>query len=94
MYMAVLQISSIRHTFRVAQIAVLLWNKCPTKNYFKYLDYISIFLFRLLIELLKNININRQAINLVKSKQLPYRLLYSPNLEELKELKYYIKSYL
>lgn len=60
----------------------------------EYSDYIHIFFFDLAIELIKNININKYAIWLIKRKQALYRSIYTLSLIELKTLKAYIKTYL
>ena len=74
------------------QIAALQQDQAFTKVSAKYTDYINIFLFNLATELPENTSINKHVINLVKGKQLPYRLIYSLGLIELKTLKTYIKT--
>ncbi len=50
------------------QIKLLLANKVSIEVLFKYLDYIDIFLFHLIMELPKNTSINKHTIKLVKDK--------------------------
>lgn len=52
---------------------------------------ITSFFFYLAIEFFKNININKYAIKLIKSKQPLYWPIYSFNLIELEIWKIYIK---
>lgn len=52
------------------------------------------FSFNLVMELPENTSINEYAIELKKSKQLPYRPIYSLKLVELETLKTYIETYL
>lgn len=53
------------------------------------------FLFKLVIDLSENININKYAIKLKDSKQLFYKPIYSLRLIKLLEtLKIYIKTHL
>ena len=47
----------------------------------------------LAIELLKNISMNKHAIELIDGKQLPYEPIYAFCLVELETLKTYIKIY-
>lgn len=77
----------------VTQIVVFKWDKVLTKVVAKYIDYADIFLFNLVIELLKNTNINQYAIELVKNKHLLYGFIYTSSLVELQTLKAYIKTY-
>lgn len=57
----------------------------------KYLNYVNILLEKLIIILLKHININNYAIKL--EKKIPfYDLIYFLNLIKLKILKIYIKT--
>lgn len=58
----------------------------------EYLDFINIFLKKIIIELLKYFNINKYTINLESNKQLPYEPIYSLNLIEFKTFKTYIKT--
>lgn len=69
-------------------------NKAVIKMLSKYLDYNNVFLFGLIIKLFENISINKYIIELIKSKQLSYRPIYSLRLIELETLKTYIKIYL
>lgn len=47
----------------------------------------------LTIDLLENIGINKYAIELIKGKQAPYRLIYLLNPVELETLKAYIETH-
>lgn len=58
------------------------------------MDYIVVFLFDFIIELSENTNINKHAIKLIESKQLPYKLIYSLKTVELEAFKTYIEIYL
>lgn len=60
----------------------------------KYSDYLNVFSFDLVIELSKNIGINKYAMKLIRSIQLFYKLIYALSLIELEILKTYIKTYL
>lgn len=53
-----------------------------------------VFFTNLIIELFKNININKNNIELIEDKKLSYQLIYSLNKIELKTLKTYIEFYL
>ena len=52
------------------------------------------FLCDLVMQLAKNIGINKHAIKLEKCKHPLYRLIYSLELVELETSKIYIKTYL
>lgn len=60
----------------------------------KYFEYINVFSFDLVIKLLENTEINKYAIELINSKQSPYKLIYTLNPVDLETLKTYIKTYL
>lgn len=60
----------------------------------KNFDYNDIFSFDQVIELFKNISINKYIIKLVEDKQLPYKSIYTLNIVKLEILKTYIKTYL
>ena len=66
----------------------------PTKIPTKYFDYADVFLTGLAIKLSENTGINKHAIELIKGKQLPYRLIYALIPVELETLKAYIKTHL
>lgn len=59
----------------------------------KYSDYTDVFSFNLIIKLLRNTNINKYAIELIKEKQLLYKSLYILSLVELEILKIYIETH-
>lgn len=60
----------------------------------KYIDYANVFFFNLVIELTKNIGINKHTIKLVEDKQPPNRSIYALTSVKLETLKTYIKTYL
>lgn len=60
----------------------------------KYQDYANIFFSNLAIKLVKNTEINKYVIKLLKDKQSLYKLIYTLNLVELENLKISIKTYL
>lgn len=63
MYLSAFQvIKDLIHLFQVAQIAALQWDKALTKIPAKYVNYADIFLFNLVIEFLKNTDINKYII--------------------------------
>ena len=82
------------HFFCQAQIELLLADKAFIEVLPKYLNYTDVFSFDLAIELLKNTDMNKYAIELVEDKQLPYRLIYSLALVKQETLKTYIETYL
>ena len=69
-------------------------DKAPVEIPPKYSNYVDVFLFDLAIELLKNIGMNKHAIELIESKQSPYGPIYSFRSVELETLKTYIKTHL
>lgn len=66
-YIIALKIISI-YLIQKVQIFLLFVNKAFIEVLFKYLNYINNFLFNLIIELLKNTNMNKYNIKLVKNK--------------------------
>lgn len=46
------------------------------------------------MKLSENISINKYAIKIIKTKQLPYKTIYALNLIKLEILKIYIETYL
>lgn len=78
------------HLAQKAQIATLDTKKVIVPP--EYLNYANIFLEASGAELLKYTGINNHPINLVDNKQLPYGLIYSLRLVELKTLKTYIET--
>ncbi len=93
MHILALEVTII-HPFWVAQIAALQGNKAPTKILVKYSDYTDVFSLDLAIELPKNMEINKHAIELIRRKQPPYRSIYILSLVKLEMLKIYIKTHL
>lgn len=82
------------YPFCQAQVDLLLANKASTKVSSKYLDYVDVFSFNHVMELLENTSMNEHIIDLVKGKQPSYRLIHSLGLVELETLKIYIKTHL
>ena len=82
------------HPSRKAQISGLIQDEAPTKVPPKYANYADVFSFDLAMELPKNTNINKYAIELQDDKQSPYEPIYSLGLIELETLKIYIKAHL
>ncbi len=82
------------YLFQVAQIAVLQWNKAPTKISAEYFDYTDVFSRDLAIKLPENIGINKHTIKLIEGKQSSYEPIYTQNLVELETLKTYIETHL
>lgn len=79
------------HLTRMTQITLLQANKALIEVLDKYFDYVNVFSFNLVIELLENISINKYTINIKKDKQSLYRLIYSLGLVKLEILKTYIE---
>lgn len=75
-------------------LIVLQKDKAHTKIPLKYADYTNVFFVDLIIELLKNIGMNKHTIELIKNKQSSYKPIYSLSLIELKTLKVYIEIHL
>lgn len=82
------------YLFRALLLATLYQNKALTKIFLKYADYVNIFSHNMVIQLPKNIGINKLAIELIKGKQLLYSSIYSLSPVKLKILKAHIKTYL
>ena len=78
------------HTVWVAQITFVLAKEVTVPA--KYTDFVNIFLKKLGKVLLKRISINEHTIKLEKSKQLPYKPIYSFGQVELKIVKTYIET--
>lgn len=79
------------HLLRVAQItndnsvqvAILQQDEAFTQIPGKYSDFANMVLFKLVMELPNNMDINKYTIELKKNKQPPYRPIYSSKLIEL-----------
>ncbi len=92
------------HPFRAAQIisqstgkptlAALQWDKAPTEIPSEYSDYATVFLADLAMELTENTGMNKDAIELIESKQPPFGPIYSLGQVELETLKTYIENHL
>lgn len=61
-YVVVLKIETLINLVQIAQIAILQQDKAFIKVLAKYADYVDVFSFDLVIELLKNTGINNYAI--------------------------------
>ena len=75
-----------------AQVGALLFNKSPTEVPAEYSDYSNVFSVENVTELPENTGINEHAIELEKSKQPPFRPIYSLGPVELETLKTYIDT--
>ena len=76
------------------QVTALQQDKAPTKIPLEYPDYADFFSSYLAMELSENTDINKHAIELIQSKQSPYRPIYSLGPMELETLKAYTKTHL
>ena len=75
----------------LAQVRALLFDKAFITVSAEYSDYNDVFSAKNVAKLLKNIGINEYAIELEKSKQLPFSSIYNLKLVKLEILKTYIK---
>lgn len=80
------------HSFYRPQIVNLIAKKISTKVSNEYVNFVNIFSLDLTSKLLKHIEINDHAIELINGRQPPYGLIYSLKLVELKTLKSYIET--
>ena len=97
MYVAALKALLAKMTIyplQIPRIAALEQDEALTKVLLEYADYADVFSFNLAMELLKNTDINKHAIELQDGKQPFYKPIYSPGSVELKTLKTYIKTHL
>lgn len=62
--------------------------------FFKYINYVNVFLLNSAVKLFDYISINNYPINLINNKQSFYRLIYSLKSLQFKILKTYIKTQL
>ena len=67
-------------------------NKAFTLIFIEYSDFVDDFSSKLALALLKYIEINYHAIELIDERQLLYKSIYSLELVELETLKTYIKT--
>lgn len=74
-----------------AQIVLLKINKAFTIVLLEYSNFTNVFPSKLIIKLLKHIEINTYAIKLIDGKQLPYRWIYSLGSVKLANLKTCVK---
>ena len=79
------------YLFYRPQIVNLIAKKVFTKVFIKYTNFANIFSSNLASKLLKHIEINNHAIELVIGQQLPYGPIYSLRPVELETLKAYIE---
>ncbi len=95
-YIAALNISSDTgdkmHLLWKAQIVYLKADKASIKVFCKYIDFINIFLSKLVMKLSKYTSINHHAIELVDDWQSFYGSIYSLSPMELEILKIYIEN--
>ncbi len=80
------------HPSKGAQITHLKADKASTKVSSEYADFADVFSSKLAAKLLKYMEINYYAIELVDDRQPPYGPIYSLESVELKILKIYIKN--
>ena len=80
------------HLLKKAQIAYLKADKAFTKISSEYANFRNIFSLKLVIKLLKNIEINNHVIKLIDDWQFSYTPIYNLSLVKLKILKIYIKN--
>lgn len=74
------------------QVGVLLFDEAPTDILAKYSDYSNIFSAENVVKLLEQSRMNDYAIQLKKSKQPIFNLIYSLGLVGLEILKIYIET--
>ena len=70
------------------------WNKASAKILAKYSNYTDVLFLDSAMELLKNTEMNKNAIELIDRKQPLYEPIYAFCLVELETLKIYIEIYL
>lgn len=90
-HVVLLEIQKIVHLSYRAQIASFITNKRPVEVLKEYVEYIDVFFKETATELQEHTGINNHYIDLEKSKQPSYGLIYSLGLVELEILKAYIK---
>lgn len=92
-YVAFLVISNSNkvHPFCRAPIVLLKINETPTIVSTGYSDFRDIFSLKLVIKLLKYMEINNHTIDFVNGKHLRYRSIYSLGIIKLKTLKIFFK---
>ena len=91
-HIAFLNLVSGIHLDRKAQIAFLFTKKVKISD--EYSDFTDVFSEEKALVLPECTKLNEYAINLEDSKQPPYGLIYSLDLEELETLKTYIETHL
>lgn len=79
---------------QAAEIATPMQDKAPTKILVKYIEYVDVFSFDLVLELSKNTGINEHVIELVEGKQPLYGFIYAYSRVEQVSMKTYIKTQL
>ena len=75
-----------------AQVGALIFNKASIEVPAEYSNYSNVFSVENIVKLPKNTGMNKYAIELEKSKQLPFRPIYSLGPVELETLKTYIET--
>lgn len=80
------------YLFYLTEILFLKANKTSIAILSEYADFPDIFFWDLASKLLEYIKINDHTINLIGGKQLPYKLIFSPELIKLEILKTYIET--
>ena len=79
------------HSKRQIWVGALLFDKASTGVPADYFDYSNVFLAENIVELPKNIGINKHAIKLEGGKQSSFRFIYNLRPVKLETLKTYIK---
>lgn len=80
------------HLFWVVQITLLISDEAFITVTTEYSNFADIFLLKSAAELSKHTEINNYPIELIDSKQLSYRPMYSLKLVELETLKTYLET--
>ena len=93
-YVATLSSEMAIYLSRLALITSLKSEEISVTVLVKHSDYVNVFSEKLAAVLPENTEINTHTIELEESKQLPYGLIYSLGLVELKTLKTYMKTHL
>lgn len=87
-YIVALKKSTIMPIYSFYQVKVALLTSIEL--YIKYFDFSNIFILYSVVNLLEHTRTKNYFINLLNNKKLPYGLIYSLALVELKTLKTYI----
>ena len=81
------ELAMLIHLSCAPLLAFMQKDKATTEISSEYTDYSVVFLFDLAMELSENTGINEYVIELVESKQPPYRSIYSLSQVELETSK-------